>query len=460
MSTALETKSLPHNDEAERVLLGAMLLDRSKVSDVLGRVRQEEFYRKNHQVIYTAILRLFEKDEAVDPLLVADELERNGEFHEAGGYEYLNELTQGIPKMANVEYYATIVKQKSLLRQLAQLGQKISMAAVSGEVEPENVVSEAEAALSGLHDSGDRHDFQVFSNVLEETFHLIQERSQVKGNMIGIPTGFMDFDKMTSGMQKGDLVIVAARPAMGKTSFCMNLAIHAALRGQARVAVFSLEMPAAQLAMRLVGSEARLGISELRSGRLQQDEWQVLADAVGRLSSAQIYIDDAGDLNVFQMRAKLKKLQKDRGLDMVIIDYLQLMSGSSLTASQNRTQEVSEISRGLKVMAKELGVPVIALSQLSRAAEHRSDHRPQLADLRESGSIEQDADMVCFLFREDYYKRKKEGEVGSEADSGDPDVGISELIIAKHRNGPTGTVKLLFFKKYTRFENCDGWDSP
>jgi len=454
----VETRGLPHNDEAERVLLGAMLLDRGCVSNVLGRLRSADLYRRNHQIIYEAVVRLFERDEAIDPLLLADELERNGEFHEAGGYEYLNQLTQGIPRLTNIEFYAQIVQQKSLLRQLAQLGQKISGSALSGEVDPENLISETEAALGSLHDSGEKHEFQVFSRVLEETYQLIQERSQIQGSMIGIPSGFLDFDRMTAGLQKGDLIIVAARPAMGKTSFCMNVAIHAALRHAARVAVFSLEMPASQLAMRLVGSEARLGISELRTGRLQDAEWNQLAEALGRLSGATLYIDDSGDLNVFQMRAKLKNLQKERGLDLVIIDYLQLMGGSSLSGSQNRTQEVSEISRGLKIMAKELGVPVIALSQLSRAAEHRSDHRPQLADLRESGSIEQDADIVCFLFREDYYKRKAVEDGGGGDGGGDPEIGVSELIVAKHRNGPTGTVKLLFFKKYTRFENCDGWD--
>ena len=445
-----EIKGLPHHDEAEQVLLGVMLLESSNVAQVLQHVGVEDFYRRNHELIFKAIVSLFEQDSEIDALLVSDELKKNGELLDAGGYEYLDDLSQGIPRIANVEYYAGIVKEKSMLRKLAHFGTLLTQKAIAEDTSADDTFGMAETGLYDLREGKVSHGFKELPNLLTETYHILQERAALNGQLVGLNSGFIDFDRMTNGLQKGDLIIVAARPAMGKTSFCLNIALNASLKVGARVAIYSLEMPAGQLVMRLIGSEARVGISALRSGQLNDAEWGRVAQTVADLSESRIYIDDSGESTVAKMRAELKRLKVDSGVDLILIDYLQLMSGSSLNAQQSRVQEVSAISRGLKVLAKEIDCPVIALSQLSRAAEQRSDHRPQLSDLRESGSIEQDADMVCFLFREDYYEEKKQT---SDEKPSDDDFGLAELIIAKHRNGPTGKVELAFFKKFTRFEN-------
>ncbi len=441
---------MPHHDEAERVLLGSMLLDSNNIPLVLESLKLESFYRKAHQLIFQAIVLLFERDDEVDPVLVSDELIKRNELQDVGGYEFIDDLTTGIPRTTNVAYYAGIIKEKAMLRNLAKFGQTLIDTAVGGDMGASEMIAGAETSLFDLREGEQSHGFKQFDPLLQESYKIIQDRANQEG-LVGLTTGFMDFDRVTSGLQKGDLIIVAARPAMGKTSFCLNLALNSALKANANVAIYSLEMPATQLVMRLIGSEARVGISQLRSGKLQDDEWSRIAQCVGELSSCNLFIDDTGDSTVPKMRADLKRLDADIGIDLVVIDYLQLMSGSSLNAQQSRVQEVSAISRGLKILAKEINAPVIALSQLSRAAEQRSDHRPQLSDLRESGSIEQDADMVCFLFREDYYDEKNKTDEPME--NPDEDFGIAELIIAKHRNGPTGKVNLAFFKKFTRFEN-------
>jgi len=446
----IELKGLPHNDEAERVLLGSMLLDSANIAEVMEQVALDSFYRRGHQLIYKAIVSLSERSQEVDPVLAAEELATAGELQEAGGYEYLDELTQGIPRTANVMYYAGIVREKARLRNLARFGQEVSRLALDGETGSEDVLTKAETSLFDLREGNLSFGFRELRDLLSESYQIIEERSKLDGEMVGLGTGFLDFDRMTNGLQKGDLIIVAARPAMGKTSFCLNLAMNAGLGG-ARVVIYSLEMPSVQLATRLIGSEARVGISALRSGNLHEDQWSKVAETVANLSHANIFIDDRGDSSVARMRAELKRLSMEEPIDLVVIDYLQLMTSPGGYAQQSRVQEVSAISRGLKILAKEINCPVIALSQLSRAAEQRSDHRPQLSDLRESGSIEQDADMVCFLFREDYYKEKTDLPDGAQV--GDEDFGLAELIIAKHRNGPTGKVKLAFFKRFTRFEN-------
>jgi len=441
---------MPHHDDAERVCIGSMLLESNNIAQVLEFLTPDDFYRRSHVLIYTSIIRLFEADSEVDPVLVSDELIKNNELAEAGGLEYLDALTEGIPRTTNIAYYAGIVKQRSLLRRLARLGQEITESALSPETDADLAITEAETMLFDLREGRAAYGFRDLPGLLAESYEIIEKRAENKGELVGLGTGFADFDRITNGLQKGDLIIVAARPAMGKTSFCLNVGLNAALRG-AKVALYSLEMPAAQLTMRLIGSEARVSISSLRSGNLNGDEWNRLGTTVANLNEAEIYIEDSGESTVAKMRAELKRLRNDKGLDLVIIDYLQLMTSSSVNAQQSRVQEVSAISRGLKILAKEVDCPVIALSQLSRAAEQRSDHRPQLSDLRESGSIEQDADMVCFLFREDYYKEKAKSETDHQPT--DEEFGIAELIIAKHRNGPTGVVELAFFKKYTRFEN-------
>ena len=447
----IEMKGLPHHDEAERVLLGSMMLDNDNIALVLDVVKPDAFYRKQNRLVFEAIVAMFERNEEVDPVLVSDELIRGNTLQDAGGYEYIDSLTEGVPRTTNVAYYASIIKQKQMLRNLAHFGQTITQSALEAEASPNDLIAGAETSLFDLREGEANHGFQIFDELLDKSYGIIQERATQKEGLVGLTTGFLDFDKVTSGLQKGDLIIVAARPAMGKTSFCLNLAVNAALKGNARVAVYSLEMPATQLTMRLLGSEARVSISALRAGQLRDHEWSNITQAVADLRSAQIFIDDTGDSTVAKMRSELKRISAEAPVDLVVIDYLQLMSGSSLQAQQSRVQEVSAISRGLKVLAKEIDCPVIALSQLSRAAEQRSDHRPQLSDLRESGSIEQDADMVCFLFREDYYNQPSGPD--AEQNQVEDEFGLAELIIAKHRNGPTGSINLAFFKKYTRFEN-------
>ena len=442
-----ELKGMPHNEEAERVCLGAVLLESSNITMVLEFLSPDHFYRQSHQVIFKAILTLFEGDSEVDPVLVSEELIKQGQLQNAGGYEYLDALTEGIPRTTNIAHYAGIVREKALLRRLAKLGQDLSQKAMLPETSADEALNEVETSLFDLREGKAAYGFKFLDDLLTESYAHIEMLAENKGELAGLSTGFSDLDRITNGFHPGDLVIVAARPAMGKTSFCLNVGLNAALKG-AKVAIYSLEMPAAQLTTRLIGSEARVGISALRSGRLRSDEWTRLGTTVAALSEAQIYIEDSGDSTVAKMRAELKRIKMDKGLDLIIIDYLQLMTHSSHQAQQSRVQEVSAISRGLKVLAKETSCPVIALSQLSRAAEQRTDKRPQLSDLRESGSIEQDADMVCFLYRDDYYNDKSDG-----TEQTDDDFGIAELIIAKHRNGPTGTIQLAFFKKFTRFEN-------
>ncbi|MDJ0839362.1 MAG: replicative DNA helicase [Acidobacteriota bacterium] len=446
----VELKGMPHHDEAERVCLGSMLLESNNIAQVLDLVKPDDFYRRSHQLIFKSIVVLFEANSEVDPVLLSDELLKQNELQNAGGLEYLDALTEGIPRTTNIEYYAGIVKEKSMLRRLVTLGQELSQKALLPETLANEAINEAEGFLFKLREGDGAAGFQDFPSLLNESYQIIEKRAENKGELVGLTSGFADFDRMTNGMHDGDLMIVAARPAMGKTSFCLNVGLNAALKG-AKVVIYSLEMPASQLVMRLLGSEARVGISSLRSGNLSGDEWNRLGTTVAALNDCQIFIEDSGESTVAKMRADLKRLKMEKGVDLVIIDYLQLMSGSAVNAQQSRVQEVSAISRGLKIMAKEVNCPVIALSQLSRAAEQRSDHRPQLSDLRESGSIEQDADIVTFLFREDYYKEKTKEE-GAQPQS-DEDFGVAELIIAKHRNGPTGVIELAFFKKFTRFEN-------
>lgn len=446
-----ERRGLPHNHEAECVVLGAMMLESNNVSDVLDVTSVEDFYRPAHQMIFRAIVTLFEANQEIDTLLVSEQLAKQDELHQIGGLEYLDRLTHGIPRLANVRYYAGIVHEKALLRKLIHVGSELRDKALEPQSTAADLMADAESTIFELREGKDESGFKRFDDLLIESYKGFEERAAQEGELVGLKTGFIDYDRMTSGLQKGDLIIVAARPAMGKTSFVLNVALNVALKNEnAGVAIFSLEMPASQLTMRLIGSEARVGISALRSGRLQDDDWNRIGAAVANLGQAKLYIEDSGDITVAQMRAALKRLKMKEPLDLIVIDYLQLMSGSSIQAAQGRVNEVSAISRGLKMMAKDLDCPVIALSQLSRAAEQRADHRPQLADLRESGSIEQDADMVAFLFREDYYKEKS-NDVNEETD--DEEFGIAELIIAKHRNGPTGKIDLAFFKKYTRFEN-------
>jgi len=384
------------------------------------------------------MLSLVDRSGPIDLITLSDELRRAGEFEQVGGATYIASLIDGVPRTDTIEPYAKIIKQKAMLRRLITASNQIIARAFDEEDDPEIIIDEAERMIFQIAEDRIRQGFQYIGDVAQRRLEQIEQMTGRPEMITGVPTGFTDFDQMTSGLQRQDLVIVAARPSMGKTALALNMAQYAAKNGNT-VGVFSLEMSAEQLVSRLLCSEARVDAHRLRTGYLNREEWARLADALRRLTETQIYIDDTAGVGVLEMRAKTRRLKAEHGLDLLIIDYLQLMSGRGRIES--RQQEVSQISRDLKGLAKEIDVPVIALSQLSRAPETRSDHRPQLSDLRESGSIEQDADVVCFIYRDEVYNPTDENH------------GTAELIIGKQRNGPTGTVQMAFLKEFTRFEN-------
>jgi replicative DNA helicase len=434
-------RPLPNSPEAERAILGAVLLDNALISQGIELLKAEDFYVPSHRRIFQAMISLFEHGSEINPILIGEELRRDSALESVGGISFITNLTYGLPHFANITHYAKIVRGKSLLRQLVKSANKITAEALEEEDEPEIILDHAEHMIFQLADERSRQGFAHVKPIADALLEHVQEMAGRSAMLTGLTTGFTELDAMTSGMQRQDLIIVAARPSMGKTSLCLTLAQNAAIQAQAVVAVFSLEMSKESLVMRMLSSEAHVDAHRFRSGFLSRDEWARLAQALGTLAETRIYIDDTPGISVLEMRAKARRLATEqKKLDLIIVDYLQLMSGSS-KRSESRQQEVSQISRELKALAKEMNVPVIALSQLSRAPEARTDHRPQLADLRESGAIEQDADVVAFIYREEQYNRTEENE------------GISEIIIAKQRNGPTGTVKLAFLKEFTRFEN-------
>jgi replicative DNA helicase len=433
-------RPLPHNAEAERAVLGAILLDNGHINQAIELLRPDDFYIQAHRRVFQAMIALNERGSEINPILLADELRREGFFEQIGGMNFLTELTFGLPHFTNIAHYAEIIRDKSLLRRLIKAANNIMSEALEEDDEAEVILDHAEQAIFALADERTRQGFTHVKPVAEELLEKVQEMSGRRVMLTGLTTGFTDLDAMTSGLQPSDLIIIAARPAMGKTSLCLTLAQNAALQAGAVVGIFSLEMSREALVMRMLCSEARVDSHRFRNGFLTRDEWARLADALGKLSEAKIFIDDTPGISVLEMRAKARRLAAEqKRLDLIIVDYLQLMSASGRRA-ESRQQEVAQISRELKALAKELNVPLIALSQLSRAPESRTDHRPQLADLRESGSIEQDADVVAFIYREEQYNRTEEN------------AGIAELIIAKQRNGPTGTIKLAFLKEFTRFE--------
>ncbi len=435
----------PYSPEAEVSVLGGMLIDRDAVARAVEVVDDSMFYREAHRRLYRAMQRIFERGEVIDPVTVAEELRKTGELEGAGGLEYVAELLDAVPTAANIEYHARIVREKALLRRLIEAASTIIRDVYDqGERAVEEVMDQAEQRVFQVAKAHSREGFVWIKDILWPTFEHIERLQESGGGVTGVPTGFADLDRMTTGLQKGDLVIVAARPAMGKTSWVLNAAQTAAIEHQKSVAIFSLEMSKEQLVQRFLCAEGRVDAQKLRRGRLSPDEYQRLAAAAGHLNAAPIWIDDSPGSTVLEMRAKARRLKAESQLDMLVVDYMQLMSSGG--RHDNRTQEVSEISRGLKGLARELEVPVIALSQLSRAPEQRTDHRPQLSDLRESGSIEQDADLVMFLYRPEYY-------FGPEDKDGNSLEGKSELIVSKQRNGPTGVVDLFFHKNYTRFDS-------
>ena len=451
---AVFDRTPPFSLEAETAVLGGMLIDRDAVTRAIEHLNEAMFYREANRRLYRAMVRLYERGGVIDVITVSEELKKTGEMEAAGGFDYLAALVDAVPTAANVEYHARIVRDKALLRRLVeQATQIIRDVYDQGERSIEELLDQAEARIFQVAESKSRVGFVWIKEILWSAMEQIEARQESGGGITGVPSGFADLDATTSGFQRGDLCIVAARPSMGKTSWALNVAANAALRHDVPTAVLSLEMSREQLVERLLCAEAAIDLHRLRHKRLEAEEHTRIATAAGHLNTAPIWIDDSPGVTILETRAKARRLQAEirregRELGLIVLDYLQLMSGSS--RPDNRVQEVSEISRGLKALARELSVPVIALSQLSRATEQRTGNRPQLSDLRESGSIEQDADLVMFLYREDYYlelqgKREEAREVQ----------GMTDLIVAKQRNGPTGVVKLMFHKAWTRFESLD-----
>ena len=440
LDTALE-RPLPHNLEAERTVLGAILIENEAFHNASELITEADFYRDAHRKIFSRMAALAERGDAIDLVTLKEEMSRAGELERAGGVAYLSSLVEGVPHATNVPYYARIVKDKAVLRNLISAANRISQAAFDQPEETQSVLDEAEKSIFEIAEDALHVGFEPVSSIIKTTFKTIDELSEKRELITGIPTGFVEFDELTSGLQASDLIIVAARPAMGKTSFCMNIAQYVGLKTGKTVGVFSLEMSKEQLVLRMLCGEARVDMHKLRSGFLSEKDWAKLVQGVSDMSQAKVFIDDTASISVMEMRAKTRRLKLEHGLDLVIVDYLQLMQGRG--RFENRTQEISNISRSLKGLAKELKVPIVALSQLSRATESRGGHRPQLSDLRESGALEQDADLVVFIFREEEYNATPDNR------------GIAELVIGKQRNGPTGKIKMAFIKEYTRFENLE-----
>lgn len=433
-------KSLPQNIEAEQSVIGSMIIDKGAIAKVAEKLNEEDFYRDGHKTIYRAIFEMFRNDMAVDLLTLLEYLKSSEGLEKAGGVTYITEVSSSVPTTANLESYIRIVEEKSLLRRLIKSSTTIIEDCYNKQGKVEDVLDSAEKKIFDIAEKRSSSDFEPLSKVLERGFLEIERLFNNKGEITGVGSGFTDLDAKTSGFQKGDMVLIAARPSMGKTTFALNIAEHAALREGKSVVIFSLEMSKEQLAYKLLCSEANVDMLKLRTGTLEDKDWENIAKATGPLSKAKIYIDDSAGVSVMEMRSKCRRLKMEYGIDMILIDYLQLMSGSN---TESRQQEVSEISRSIKALAKEMECPVIALSQLSRAPEQRADHRPMLSDLRESGSIEQDADIVMFLYRDEYYDKETE------------DKNIAECIIAKQRNGPVGTVKMVFIGQLSKFANLD-----
>ncbi|QHT58636.1 replicative DNA helicase [Paenibacillus lycopersici] len=432
----------PQNMEAEQAVLGAVLLQTEALITAMERLRSEDFYLPSHQLIYDAMVDLGENNQPIDLVTLTAYLQDRQQLEEIGGVSYLAKLGNAVPTAANVDYYAQIVEEKSMLRRLIRTATNIVSDGYAAADDIGLMLSDAESRIMELSNRRSSSGFISIRDVLMEVFERVEHLYSNKGGSTGIPSGFADLDKMTSGFQRNDLIIVAARPSVGKTAFALNIAQNVGVRARETVAIFSLEMSAAQLVQRMICAESNVDAGRMRTGYLEGDDWEKLTMAIGSLSEAQIYIDDTPGITVADIRAKCRRLKKERGLGMILIDYLQLIQGRG-KAGENRQQEVSEISRTLKQIARELEVPVIALSQLSRGVEQRQDKRPMMSDLRESGSIEQDADIVAFLYRDDYYDKESEKK------------NIIEIIIAKQRNGPVGTVELAFLKNFNKFVGLD-----
>ena len=439
---ATPQRTLPHSLDAEKSVLGAILIHNEAFNHAAEFLDSKDFFRDAHRRIWDKMVALSERGVAIDFITLKDELGRAGELDEVGGPAYVSALADGVPRTANIEFYARIVKEKATLRNLIHSANKILVEAYEAEQEPEVLLDEAERSIFAIAEGRIRGGFVPLKDLVQTSFEKIEKLQQQKGVVTGVPTGFIDLDEMTTGLQPGDLAIVAARPSMGKTSLVLNIAQYVTTQTPKTVGFFSLEMSKDQLFMRLLTSEARIDAHRFRSGFLNEKDYGKLSHALGVLAAAPLYIDDTASIGVLEMRAKSRRLKSEHGLDLLIVDYLQLMTGRG--RFESRQQEVSAISRSLKGLAKELEVPIIALSQLSRAPEGRGDHKPQLSDLRESGAIEQDADLVMFIYRAEVYEKEQ---------TKPEDQGIAEIIIGKQRNGPIGSVRLSFLNQYTRFEN-------
>ena len=433
----------PHDLEAEQAIIGSMLTDKDAVISAMEKLKAEDFYREDNQLIFEAIMNLYNRAEPIDIITVKSELDMQGKLDAIGGIEYLADLPEKVPTTANIDKYIKIVEEKSMLRTLIKTANEIITLGYEQTEEVETVMEHAEKKIFDVMQKKNQKGYTAIKDVLVDTFAQIEKLYNQKQHVTGVPTGFSDLDYKTAGFHNSDLILIAARPSMGKTAFALNLAVNAAVRGHVPAAIFSLEMSKEQLVNRVLCSEAMVDSNKLRTGKIEEEDWGKLAGALGPLSEAEIYIDDTPGISITEIRAKCRKLKLEKNIGLVVIDYLQLVQGSTSRRAGSREQEISEISRSLKILAKEIDVPVIALSQLSRAPEQRPDHRPMLSDLRESGAIEQDADIVMFLYRDDYYNQDSEKK------------NIAEVIIAKHRSGSTGTVELLWLGNYTKFANIE-----
>ncbi|OZV14127.1 replicative DNA helicase [Tissierella sp. P1] len=429
----------PHSLEAEQSVLGAMILDKEAINTAIEIIRPDDFYKEANREIFEAILVLFNKNEPVDLITLSEELKRRGTLENTGGVTYLANLSSAVATTANVKYYCKIVEEKSILRRLIKSCDDVIAKSYENSDEVNSIIEKAEKSIFDITQGRHREGFSPLNEVLLSSFSQIEERAANQGSLTGLTTGFIDLDNKLSGLQKSDLVLLAARPSMGKTAISVNIVTNAALKANANVAIFSLEMSKEQLVQRMISATAHVDLQKIISGRLSEEEWIQVINSMGPLSQANIFIDDTAGISLMEMKAKCRRLKIEKGLDLVMIDYLQLMQLDG--HQESRQQEISAISRGLKALAKEMECPVIALSQLSRAPELRADHRPILSDLRESGAIEQDADVVLFLYRDEYYHDDSEKK------------NIGEVIIAKHRNGPTGSIELVFKKEFTKFVN-------
>ena len=443
----MEGRIPPHSIEAEKSVLGAALLSKDALFDVVEVVRAEDFYDENHKEIFKAILDLHRKSAPVDALTVAEELKKRNSLNMVGGRAYIASLSAGTPTTSNAMEYGKIVAEKASIRRLIGTADDIVTKGYEGSMDAGQILDYAESGIFEISQKRQKGQYSHIKDVLLTNIEIIDKASKLDGGLTGVTTGFKYLDNMTSGLQRSDLIILAARPAMGKTAFALSLALNAAVKGKASVMVFSLEMSKEQLGQRLLSMESKVGMQALKTGKLERRDWDDINIALDVLSKARIHIDDTAGINIMEMKSKCRRLKAEEGLDLVVIDYLQLMNPEG--KSDSRTQEISVISRNLKLLARELDCPVLVLSQLSRAPEQRTDHRPMLSDLRESGSIEQDADIVIFLYRDEYYNEDTEA------------VGECEVIVAKQRSGPTGTVKVAWLDKLTKFvDSAHGSNVP